>query len=337
MGATYRPLAEVRKDLRVRWYRCPLDREKLRAFSQLSDLQGWIQAGGHLALFVGTGTLAYIFWSQQSWLGFLVALWAHGTVGSFFKGVATHELGHGRVFRTKWLNPFFKYLFSLLSWWDPFDYALSHTYHHRYTRYPEADRENLPPPRTSVGCQSADKIIYDRFVLTTRSQFWQRWAFLDNFCHNQISVRYGRFHRDSEPRMAPGVARRSAGRIPQVHLVVTVAAGFSWNCDCCFVHYRPLGPSASDHFFLFHRELAGILCQSHAAHGPAEHRPRFSQKHPFDHPQSPRRVFVLADELAHRAPHVRRGSLLQPEIIGSGDCWRHARASHSVGSVAGNA
>ena len=27
MGATYRPLAEVRKDLRVRWYRCPLDRE----------------------------------------------------------------------------------------------------------------------------------------------------------------------------------------------------------------------------------------------------------------------------------------------------------------------
>ena len=159
MGATYRPLAEVRKDLRVRWYRCPLDREKLRAFSQLSDLQGWIQAGGHLALFVGTGTLAYIFWSQQSWLGFLVALWAHGTVGSFFKGVATHELGHGRVFRTKWLNPFFKYLFSLLSWWDPFDYALSHTYHHRYTRYPEADRENLPPLEPALGVKVLIKLF----------------------------------------------------------------------------------------------------------------------------------------------------------------------------------
>ena len=45
--------------------------------------------------------------------------------------MAPHELGHGTFFRTKRLNKFFLYLFSLLSWWDPFDYASSHTYHHR--------------------------------------------------------------------------------------------------------------------------------------------------------------------------------------------------------------
>ena len=42
------------------------------------------------------------------------------------------------------------YLFSLLSWWDPFDYASSHTHHHRYTLHPEGDRENLLPLEPSV-------------------------------------------------------------------------------------------------------------------------------------------------------------------------------------------
>jgi fatty acid desaturase len=148
---SYQPLAEVRKTLRVEWYRCPIEGAKLRELSKRSDLQGWIQAGGHLAQFVLTGTLVYVFWAQQIWLAFLVALFLHGTVGSFFSGVAPHELGHGTVFRTKRLNKIFLYLFSLLSWWDPFDYASSHTYHHRYTLHPEGDRENLLPLEPTVG------------------------------------------------------------------------------------------------------------------------------------------------------------------------------------------
>ncbi|MBX2839963.1 MAG: fatty acid desaturase, partial [Gammaproteobacteria bacterium] len=48
------------------------------------------------------------------------------------------------------LNRFFLYLFSLISWWDPFDYATSHTYHHRYTTHPEADRENVLPIQPSL-------------------------------------------------------------------------------------------------------------------------------------------------------------------------------------------
>ena len=124
---------------------------KLRELSTRSDLQGWLQAGGHLALFALTGTLVYLFWSYENWLGFFIALFAHGTVGSFFVGVAPHELGHGTVFRTKQLNKVFLYLFSLLSWWDPFDYASSHTYHHRYTLHPEGDRENLLPLHPAVG------------------------------------------------------------------------------------------------------------------------------------------------------------------------------------------
>ena len=148
---TYQPLSEVRDSLKVNWYRSKFEPEKLRELSRRSDLQGWFQAGGHLALFLVTGALTYFFWSQGNWIGFFIALFAHGTVGSFFSGTAPHELGHGSVFRTKWLNKVFLYLFSLLSWWDPFDYASSHTYHHRYTLHPEGDRENLLPLHPSVG------------------------------------------------------------------------------------------------------------------------------------------------------------------------------------------
>lgn len=148
---SYPPLSDIRQNLDVQWYRSPIDPKRFRELSSRSDLKGWFQAGGHLAMFIATGTLVFVLWMQQAWFWFIIALFFHGTVASFFSGTAPHELGHGTVFRTKWLNKFFLYLFSLLSWWDPFDYASSHTYHHRYTLHPEGDRENLLPLHPSVG------------------------------------------------------------------------------------------------------------------------------------------------------------------------------------------
>jgi fatty acid desaturase len=147
----YPPLLEVRGSLRVKWYRCPIETKALHKLLQRSDLQGFLQAGGHLGLWLLTGSLVYICWLQQAWGLLAPALLVHGTVSSFFMGTAPHELGHGTVFRTPVLNRVFLYLFSLISWWDPFDYASSHTYHHRYTLHPDGDRENLLPlaPNTS--------------------------------------------------------------------------------------------------------------------------------------------------------------------------------------------
>ena len=141
----HEPLDRVRETLRVKWYRCPIDHAVLRELMQPSDLQGWIQAGGHLAIFVGTGGLALYLFSQQMWLGFAFALFAHGTSASFFKGIAAHELGHGTVFRTRALNQFFLRLYSLISWHNFHEYAVSHTYHHRYTLHPQGDREVVLP------------------------------------------------------------------------------------------------------------------------------------------------------------------------------------------------
>ena len=147
----YQPLAEVRKELKVKWVRPKVDQEILRRLNQRSDMQGWIQAGGHLAIWIVTGAVVYYFWAEHMWLAMLTALFFHGIVASFFIGIAPHELGHGTVFKTKILNQIFLYIYSALAWWDPFDYAASHTYHHRYTLHPEGDRENLLPLSPLVG------------------------------------------------------------------------------------------------------------------------------------------------------------------------------------------
>ena len=78
-----------------------------------------------------------------------IAAFVHGTVGSTMV-YGCHELGHGTVFATRWLNRAFLHVYSVLFWWDCYDYAASHTYHHRYSQYPEADRENLFPLTPSL-------------------------------------------------------------------------------------------------------------------------------------------------------------------------------------------
>ena len=143
------PLADVRRTLRVKWYRSPIDPGLLRQLMRRSDLQGWWQALGVIGYLAGTALLTYHFFAQRQWALFVVALFAYGTY-SCFLGAASHELDHGTVFRTKALNRFFLRLFSLITFFNPDDYALSHTYHHRYTLHPEGDREVVLPQSAAV-------------------------------------------------------------------------------------------------------------------------------------------------------------------------------------------
>ncbi len=151
MGNSYPPLSAAHKELKIKWYRSPVESSKLREMARRSNIKGGIQALGHLGLFLITGTLVFWMWSRQNWGGFAIAMFIHGTVSSFFIGVAPHELAHGTVFRTKWLNKIFLNLFSTISMWNQYDYAMSHTYHHRYTLHPDGDREVLLPLKPKLG------------------------------------------------------------------------------------------------------------------------------------------------------------------------------------------
>lgn len=144
-----KPMSEIRKELRIKWYRCPIDPTVLRELSKPSDLQGFKMALGHLGLWLLTGLLSFYFAIEQLWLGFLLMISLHGTVGTFFSA-PHHELCHGTVFKTKRLNEIFLRIFSTLGLQNFHIYKMSHSYHHRFTLHRIADKEVVLPKAPSL-------------------------------------------------------------------------------------------------------------------------------------------------------------------------------------------
>lgn len=87
------PMAEVRKSLKIDWYRCPIDKKVLSQLIQKSDARGLFQSLGHLGLWVITGFFSWMFFTSGNWWGFALALFFHGTVASYFTA-PNHELCH---------------------------------------------------------------------------------------------------------------------------------------------------------------------------------------------------------------------------------------------------
>jgi fatty acid desaturase len=150
MTEKHEPMSKVRETLKIPWYRSPVEPARLKELTRRSDLRGTFQALGHLVLLAITAAATWYFFGHRIWAGFTVALFAHGTIYSFLSGLATHELAHGTVFKTKWLNSFFVRFMSLISWFNFHDYKVSHTYHHLYTLHPRGDREVVLPNTPSL-------------------------------------------------------------------------------------------------------------------------------------------------------------------------------------------
>lgn len=151
------PSPKFHKDAKINWYRCRVDPQLMRELMQTSDRHGLLQAGGHLGLFILTGTLAYLAFRQTSganwyWSVPLLygALFAHGTVGSFMGGAACHEMSHKTPFKTKALNNFFLKIYAFLSGWDHIWFRPSHIKHHQVTVYHDYDGEVVLPQKLTL-------------------------------------------------------------------------------------------------------------------------------------------------------------------------------------------
>ena len=149
MSTIHEPLREVRKSFHLSWYRCPIESAVLREHRRRSDVKGLCQALGHLLVIAALGALTYFLFVRHIWVGFAFSLFAFGTAYSFTNH-ACHELSHGTVFKTKWLNAFFLRVFALLGWFNFHHYKMSHTYHHLYTLHPRGDREVVLPRYPSL-------------------------------------------------------------------------------------------------------------------------------------------------------------------------------------------
>ena len=58
----------MKPEPKINWYRTPLDKDILKRLTQKSDLQGWLQAGSFLLVYILLGGIAWYFFSIQAWL-----------------------------------------------------------------------------------------------------------------------------------------------------------------------------------------------------------------------------------------------------------------------------
>lgn len=134
------------EQVRISWYRTPIDKDVLKSLTARSDLRGLLHAGGHLLLVVATGALAYRAWLNSNWLLMALLVWLHGTFYTFLgPAAAVHELSHGTPFRSRWLNDLFIRLVSFLTWSNFVHYRASHAGHHQYTVFKDLDLEVVLP------------------------------------------------------------------------------------------------------------------------------------------------------------------------------------------------
>ena len=175
-----------RKSVPVNWYRSPVDRELMKVLLTRSDLLGFAQTLPHLLAILASGTSVVMLTLQPFWLfaapwnaWWLLAaaplLLLHGFFCSFAIN-AVHELGHGTVFKTRWLNRLFEHVFAFIGWIHHDQFTASHTRHHRYTLHHPDDMEVVLPTRAhAADAWGWSGVFNERLVRDYCNQLYQQW------------------------------------------------------------------------------------------------------------------------------------------------------------------
>lgn len=184
-------ITPAREPVPVKWYRSPLPREDMMALLSRSDVRAFAQTIPHVTLIIASGAATYLalmqpamlfdHWSPWVLLAALPLLLLHGFLCSFAIN-AVHELGHGTVFKTKWLNRLFEGFFAFIGWIHQDQFTVSHTRHHRYTLHAPDDQEVTLPSRFETRWVWQNGGIFNWRIL--------RWYF-DAFL-NQLRIMQGK-------------------------------------------------------------------------------------------------------------------------------------------------
>jgi fatty acid desaturase len=146
-------------------------REELAKLNKRSDFKGFLQTGGYLGLLALTGATSVYSAYHWPWYATVALIYCHG-MGWNFMINGFHELIHDPVFKTRWLNRFFLYVFSFLGWYNPFHFWASHMEHHKYTLHAPDDQEVVLPQQATLG-----GFLKSGFVNLTGL----RWTIIGNF------------------------------------------------------------------------------------------------------------------------------------------------------------
>jgi fatty acid desaturase len=119
-----------------------LTREQLQSLSAKSDLEGGLQVLSHVAALGGSTYLLLMTWG--TWWAAPVFLLQGILINWLY--CAQHELSHGTVFRTRWLNEWLGRLIGFIQLY-PRDFdRIQHFGHHRHTGDWEKDPELFRDP-----------------------------------------------------------------------------------------------------------------------------------------------------------------------------------------------
>ena len=159
---------------RIAWYRSPLGRAALIDLNRRSDVLGFLQTGGYLAVLAVTGAAAVLSVGRLAWPLVVLLFLAHGTCSSFLVN-GFHELVHDSVFKTRWLNRAFLWVFSFWGWYSHVQFWASHTAHHKYTLHPPDDLEVVLPTRITLAAFFRLAVVDLPGIAHTARQFG-RWS-----------------------------------------------------------------------------------------------------------------------------------------------------------------
>jgi fatty acid desaturase len=128
-------------DTNTEWFRCRIDKQRLKELSQRNDRTPLLWFGSYILLVIASASAVVLSWNTPSvwvWLAVYGALW--GLAPS-----AVHETCHHTPFRRRWLNKATLWLFGWMVQMEPQSVRWGHTGHHSHTHFEHGDTELSEP------------------------------------------------------------------------------------------------------------------------------------------------------------------------------------------------
>ena len=111
------------------WFKPKIDKKILKELSQRKSLPGIIYITLYFLALIFTGYMAYYCWGTY-WT--ILWFWLYGTIYAF-SGAYEHECRHRTFFKERWLNDFFQYILSFMTFRESVVMRWTHALHHSYT------------------------------------------------------------------------------------------------------------------------------------------------------------------------------------------------------------
>ena len=282
---------------RVKWYRCRVTREQLASLNRRSNFLGFVPDPG-LSRRPRRGSAGAAIYSSLYWPWYITLLlvFINGHFWHFLVN-GFHELVHDSVFRTRWLNRFFLRVYSFLGWHNHHHFWASHTEHHKYTLHHPDDQEVILPQKFDMRNMWKWSIINYRFpydlvrgkLAAVAGQDPGRSVVAGTLSGKRSGAAQGLYqlgtvhvHRPCADHRGTALVYGLVGRAPGHSPFPRCSAR---GCSSCATRRSTWAcRTKSPTFRLCCRTFYINPCPS---------------------------VPLLAHELPHRAPHVRRGTLLQ--------------------------